>query len=343
MSTSGRVMFSTAEESFGPAVRELRDEFGEQLQVEHVGPDLGVVSDVGLEVGDVAAACAAQRLVFPRHLTVEVDWVPRVDAVDPRAVADAALRALADHPAGAELALQTWTSGPAEMDYSAGELSGHIARHLDDHGFAVYRSGKPYVLSCAVTRDGVSIGLNRVEDSLSDWPGGRTRLGRDDTQISRAEFKLEELFQTFPLRLPAGGLAVDLGASPGGWTRILRGHDLTVWAVDPGDLDPRIGADRRVHHARMTAGEFLRRTDMTFDLAVNDMRMDPGRSCQVMLDATPHLRRGAIAVVTLKIGKQRPLETVHHCLRLLAKGYRIEFARQLHHNRHEVTVVARRS
>jgi 23S rRNA (cytidine2498-2'-O)-methyltransferase len=117
---------------------------------------------------------------------------------------------------------------------------------------------------------------------------------------------------------------------------------MTVWAVDPGDLDPRIAVDPDVHHARTTAAEFFRSSEMRFDLAVNDMRMDPELSCRVMLDAASRLPAGALAIVTLKTGTHRPVETVQQCLKLLGRAYETVYARQLHHNRREVTVVARR-
>lgn len=342
MATPGRVVFSVADESFGSAVQELRDEFSRTLEVERIGPDVGVLATTMPTVGDVADACRHRPLVFIRHLTVELARVARPEATDLGAVADAARSALAGNPVGAELAVQSWVSGPAKMGYGSGELSSRLTQDLSIHGFAVSRAGQRHTLSCCITPDGVSIGLNRTEDSLSDWPGGRVRLLRDDAQVSRSEFKLEELFKTFPIRLPAEGRAVDLGASPGGWTRILRRLGLRVWSVDPAALDPRIASEPGVHHVRTTAGEFFRSSTMRFDLAVNDMRMSPVLSCQVMLDAAPHLRPGAFAIVTLKTGTQRPVETVRRCLRLLGRAYEVAHARQLHHNRQEVTVVARR-
>lgn len=335
-------MFSVASESLGSAVRELRDEFGRELEVERIGPDIGVVATTTPKVGEVAVACVDRPLVFLRHLTVEMVRVPRPTATNLEAVAAAARSAIADNPVGAGLAVQTWVSGSPKMGYSSSELFSHLAQDLSAHGFSVSKAGRRHVLSCCIAPVGVSIGLNRAEDSLSDWPGGRVRLSRDEAQVSRAEFKLEELLQTFSLRLPARGRAVDLGASPGGWTRILRRHGLTVWAVDPGALDPRIATDPGVRHVRTTAGEFLRSSDLRFDLAVNDMRMSPVVSCQVMLDAAPRLRPGALAVITLKLGAQRPVETVRRCLELLGRAYSVLHARQLHHNRHEVTVVVRR-
>jgi 23S rRNA (cytidine2498-2'-O)-methyltransferase len=347
MSGTGRVLFSVAEDSFSAAARELRDEFGPGLGIERAGPDLGMITSAAPGAAEVARACAARPLVFIRHLTVEVRRVPLAEAADIKAVVAAARSAVADGLAGTGLAgtglaVQVWASGASGTGYGSGDLRAEVARALAGDGIPVARAGQRQVLSCCIAPAGVLIGLNRAGDSLSDWPGGRVRLSRDPAQVSRAEFKLEELFQAFPVRLPPPGRAVDLGASPGGWTRILRSRGMTVWAVDPAGLDPRVAADPLVHHARTTAGEFFRSGGTRFDLAVNDMRMDPELSCRVMLDAARQLRRGALAIVTLKVGTRRPAETARRCLRLLGGAYEIEHARQLHHNRHEVTVVARR-
>ena len=115
-----------------------------------------------------------------------------------------------------------------------------------------------------------------------------------------------------------------------------------MWAVDPGDLDPSLDADRSIHQSRTTAGEFLRTTRVRFDVVVNDMRMEPKLSCRMMIDAAAQLNRGGLGVVTLKTGSRHVLETVRDCLALLAGTFEIAHARQLHHNRHEVTVVLRK-
>jgi 23S rRNA (cytidine2498-2'-O)-methyltransferase len=343
---AGRVLFSAAEESYGNAVRELRDAFSRTLRVERLGPDLGAIAVLdhgsGAElVDEVASACRHRPLVFVRHLTVEAARVGLPDATDPVVVASRACEVVAAGPHD-ELAVQCWVSDPGTVSYGSRVLAEHVTVALGAAGVPVVRAGAPRVLSCVVTRDGVYVGINRTDRSLSDWPGGRVRLGRHPEQVSRAEFKLEELFQTCPVPLPERGRAVDLGAAPGGWTRILRTRGLDVVAVDPGELAPSLRADPRVRHAATTAGEFFRHDRTRFDLAVNDLRMDPLRSTEVMLDAAGHLAPGAHLVLTLKTGRQRPLETVHACLERLRGPYRIVFARQLYHNRKEVTVLARR-
>lgn len=331
------IVFSAAEESFAAAVRELRGALHPTPTVQRLGPDLGVLSGSGLTAAGVAAACRTTPLVFVRHLTVALARIPRAEAADPRRVAER----VADRTLPDELAVQVWISDPNTVDYGSRQLFEQVSDVLSGTGRTVRRAGAAHTLSVVVDRDGVLVGFNRAADSLSDWPGGRVRLARGPEQVSRAEFKLEELFQAYPVPLPDRGRAVDLGAAPGGWTRILRERGLDVWAVDPGALADPLTADPRVHHVPTTVGEFFRRNRIRFDLAVDDLRMDPRMSTRVMLDAADQLRTGAHIVLTLKTGTRRPLDTVRHCLRMLRERYEVVFARQLYHNRKEVTVLAR--
>lgn len=325
------VLFSVAADSYEWAVREIRGEFGREAQVERVSGDLGRVS--GPSVHEFAQACAAGRIMFVRHLTTEIG---SFEELPPGyELAELVLGELPEYPKA--LAVQAWTDSAG----TGGSSYHRIEEALTERGVTVTRSGQELVVSCFVGRRAVLLGLNRLEDSLSDWPGGRMRLARAEERVSRSEFKLEEAIATFGLELPAGGKAVDLGASPGGWTRILRQHGQEVWSVDPGSLDPRLQRDRRIHHEATTAGRFFAANRVRFDVAVNDMRMDQVMSARMMVDAAAHLRRGALAVVTLKGGGKNPLDGARRGLDVLRQQYAVLHARQLHHNRNEITVVAR--
>jgi 23S rRNA (cytidine2498-2'-O)-methyltransferase len=335
-------LFSASEDYFESAEEELWGEFGAGLRIDRLGPDLGAASTEGgdLTVAGIAEACRRRPLVFIRHLTSQRASIPVEAARDLDTVAGVALDVLSREGIGTELALQVWVTGSSRVGYGSGALRQHVSEHLGRHGYDVAHAGRRQVLSVAITPGGVLLGVAVADERLSDWPGGRVRLARDDDRVSRSEFKLEELLGA-GLRLPRRGRAVDLGASPGGWTRILRRHGLRVWAVDPADLDARVAADPGVHHVRTTSGRFLEESPGDFDVVVNDMRMDPVRSCEAMLAAADHLPVGAPAVMTLKLTGDRPLKNVRKCLGLLRSAYAIEFARQLQHNRHEVTVVGR--
>ena len=53
-----------------------------------------------------------------------------------------------------------------------------------------------------------------------------------------------------------------------------------------------------------------------------------------------HLRRGGLAIVTLKGGGKNPLDGARRGLDVLRQEYVVLHARQLHHNRNEITVIA---
>jgi 23S rRNA (cytidine2498-2'-O)-methyltransferase len=333
------LLFSVATDSYDLAVREIREAFGGRVRVERVSGDLGRITENGPSVEELAEACGSGRIIFVRHLTVELASFKPGEVPEAHELAELILDDLPRHPQA--VSVQTWTDGAG----TGGSYYHLLEEALGSRGIAVSRAGQDVVVSCFVSAKSVILGLNRLQYSLSDWPGGRMRLARSDDRVSRSEFKLEEAIQTFGLDLghggeKVGGKALDLGASPGGWTRILRQQGLEVWSVDPGELDPRVTADRRVHHVKATAGNFFRSNQVKFDVVVNDMRMDQVMSARVMLDAVPHLRRGALAIVTLKGGGRNPLDSARRGLDVLSKEYDVLHARQLHHNRREITVIA---
>lgn len=197
------------------------------------------------------------------------------------------------------------------------------------------------ILSIVVTDGQLLAGVSLAAHNLSDWAGGMHRFAREEGQISRAEFKLLEACQTLGLVLPTGGTAIDLGAAPGGWTRVLRQHGLRVTAVDPAELHPSLADDKQVQHYRMRADLYLKRKPAPVDLLVNDMRQDAQDSVALMVAYAAYLKPDGQALMSLKLPeKARPL-LIPDCLDKLQRRYKIAAARQLFHNRHEITVYLR--
>ena len=194
------------------------------------------------------------------------------------------------------------------------------------------------VVSVVLTHNTGFLGLSLSGDNLSDWAGGARRFKRESEQVSRSEFKLLEALDLFGMSLPPGGHALDLGAAPGGWTRILRGHEMTVTAVDPGDMDLRLARDSNVRHVRKAAQSYLRGTNEKFDVILNDMRMDSAESARVIVSAGRNLAKGGWAILTLKLPSGAMDRAAAYALEILRDRYEIIGARQLFHNRNEVTV-----
>jgi 23S rRNA (cytidine2498-2'-O)-methyltransferase len=182
------------------------------------------------------------------------------------------------------------------------------------------------------------LGLAPAVYNLSDWAGGKRRFAREKGQISRAEFKLLEALEVFDVALPPRGVALDLGAAPGGWTRVLRQKEQYVTAVDPAVLHPSLQQDPNVRHLQLTAEAYLEAGPDQFDLIVNDMRLDARDSARLLVAYAPYLYRHGRALMTLKLPEEKRENVIDHTFNILRRAYAIVGARQLFHNRSEITV-----
>jgi 23S rRNA (cytidine2498-2'-O)-methyltransferase len=181
-------------------------------------------------------------------------------------------------------------------------------------------------------------GVSLAVDNLSSWGGGMRRFAREEGQISRAEFKLLEALEVFGIVLPSHGVALDLGAAPGGWTRVLRRAGQYVTAIDPGELDARLADDRGVRHLRTTAEHYLQAEPDVFDIIVNDMRMDARDSARVMAAYAKLLYPHGWALMTVKLPEQDRKPVLDQTFAILRTAYTLAGARQLFHNRSEITL-----
>jgi len=234
--------------------------------------------------------------------------------------------------------------------YSGGRLNQLLAEAIAEETGAVESIKKPQIIvSLLCTMEKAYFGISLARDNLSAWPGGMRHFAQTADQISRAEFKLLEALEVFGLSLPSRGRALDLGAAPGGWTRLLLEAGLSVVAVDPAKLDPRLlrsPLSQRLEHYRGYAEVYLEeaiKKHKQFDVIANDMRMDAREASRLLVQAGKCLRPDGFIVSTLKLPHATPnidpLKNLKEALHLLSRHFNIVQAHQLFHNRQEVTVI----
>jgi len=245
--------------------------------------------------------------------------------------------------------VQSRVLGEGKLPYRKVVLNETLSNALEESTGASMDCRWPQqVVSVLCTPTTAYLGVSLTEKNRSGWPGGKHRFKKHDDQVSRAEFKLLEAISVFGLELPTKGLALDIGASPGGWTRVLAEQGLRVDAVDPGDLDKRLRGNRLITHLRKRIQEYSPGSK-EFSVIVNDMKMDARDSIEIMLSFASRLAAGGTAVMTLKMPKmggspsesRKTLDMLRLDLDRLATGYEVLGARQLYHNRSEVTVAMR--
>ncbi len=182
------------------------------------------------------------------------------------------------------------------------------------------------------------------------WPGGIPRLKFPREAPSRSTLKLDEAFQVLldaderERWLRPGLAAVDLGASPGGWTWQLVRRSIRVTAVDNGPMDAALMASGLVTHRREDGFHF--QPAKPVDWLVCDMVEQPRR---VAARIAEWLAEGWCrqTIFNLKLPMKKRHAEVRLCLdlireRVAAASREVDLrARQLYHDREEVTVFAR--
>ena len=298
----------------------------------------------GISFGALAAIWQAAPPIFVRHIcpvntTVGVASVEQGLVDLEIAVATAILPELAaDRP----FSIQTRVLGALELKpYDSNQ---RLATWISETGGLTLDVRAPaQVVSVVAVGDlpqqgTIFVGASHTAHNLSDWAGGMRRFAREEGQISRAEFKLLEAIEVFGLELPPRGTALDLGAAPGGWTRVLRLYEQYVTAVDPADLDARLATDRGIRYKRMTAEAYLQDEPDPFDIIVNDMRLDARDSARIMANYARLLYPHGWALMTLKLAEFKRQPVLEQVFKLLRERYVIAGARHLFHNRSEITI-----
>ncbi len=352
-----RFILTAHPEFLETAVRELKRLDPGVQSGELLAPGIALCS--APDVPGLQRRAADAHPIFVRHLAPVQVIVPLANTeqdIGSLAIAIAGLPTFALLERGQRFSVQTRfaqrdeAAGAHKRAYSTGMLNQQLAQAFAEETGAVENIKKPQVIvSLLCTFDRAYAGISLAIDNLSDWPGGMRHFAHIPDEVSRAEFKLLEALEVFGLSLPSQGSALDLGAAPGGWTRLLLEAGLQVVAVDPARLDPRLFRHHRLEIYRGYAEIYLEdalKRRRKFDIIANDMRVDAREAARILVQAAPCLQPDGFIISTLKLPHATeeidPLKNLNEALSLLSRNYQVVQARQLFHNRQEVTAVAAR-
>ena len=203
----------------------------------------------------------------------------------------------------------------------------------------------PRLHICLLSGDHALLARSHAADS-APWPLGIPRLKMHKDAPSRSALKLEEALLVLldaeerQRLLKEGMVGADLGAAPGGWTWVLTRNRIRVTAVDNGPLHPYLLASGMVQHLR--ADGFSWQPPHPLDWMVCDMVEQPRRVAERM---ATWLREGWCrqAIFNLKLPMKKRWQETLLCLDLFAQqagNPLVIRAKQLYHDREEITVVA---
>ena len=191
------------------------------------------------------------------------------------------------------------------------------------------------------------LGITHMDNSSADHMG-IMRLHLPRAAPSRSTLKLEEAFKTLLSEkeqqkyLRNGMSAVDLGASPGGWTWLMVQRGIRVIAVDNANMDQALMDSGLVEHQQVDG--FVFTPENPVDWLLCDMVERPLHIARLVTRwlVDGHSKH---AVFNLKLPMKQRYQMVDECRdlvedALLRAGIAFNFrARQLYHDREEITCV----
>ena len=224
------------------------------------------------------------------------------------------------------------------------KLRERINHRMLQNGYTLNVKQPQQIISVFMAQDYYYIGVSPAMHNLSTYAGGMRHYAKDNQIVSRAAFKLMEAVEVFDIRMQPSWRAIDLGASPGGWSKVLLDKGMHVTAIDPGLMDERIREHPNLKHYQETTQKFLdRKIKMEYQLIVNDMKMNANDSIDLTNEFAPFLADEGFVIMTLKLPRSFDYRFIKTLLARVNHAYQLIHARQLFHNRSEITVVLRGS
>lgn len=276
-------------------------------------------------------------IIFVRHL-FEVDAMYECNCTENaiESLHEFALHSLSNSET---FSLQIRSIDNEMMKTYRNEVREQLSSLLKEDGYQEDMKQGLQVLSVFLTKKCVYVGCSRPSMNLSKWNGGMMHCAKDG-MISRAEFKLLEAIEVFDLDMTKFQSALDLGAAPGGWSNALLGFGLNVTAIDPAKMNTEVlNHPKLTHYKEMTQTFLTRDLSQHYDLIVNDMKMDVLQSATITNEFEHVLSDNGYIIMTFKLPNHYNYLMVKRGVEELSKCYDYVTARQLFHNRSEVTVL----
>ena len=307
--------------------------------------DSGFVVFACDEADALSRALPWSTLIFARQ---KLRLLADLDGLDPRDRIAPMLAALPPGIRFGELVMEHPDSDAAKPLAGLARSLGNALRPALRKADALTHEDNPRLQRlhvCLLAGDHAMLATSEPEDS-APWPLGIPRLRMHAEAPSRSALKLEEALLVLldggeRQRLLRDGMrAADLGAAPGGWTWVLVRQGLRVQAIDNGPLRQHVLDSGLVEHLR--ADGFAWQPRQPLDWMVCDMVEQPRRVAERM---ATWLREGWCrhAIFNLKLPMKKRWQETRLCLEVFAEQAQLPLtirARQLYHDREEITVFA---
>jgi 23S rRNA (cytidine2498-2'-O)-methyltransferase len=326
----------TANRGYGQqAQEEVHRLFGPPVKFTQLVPNEIFLFKLPIDKTEATQKLVEQEPMFLRHIQPvdsELDWDGEINSLVQWVLNSMRLES------GSAIAVQVRKTEQLSTEVSQGEYK-QALDHALTKVYSTISVAKEanYIVSLYLTPDKAYIGLSEPEHNLSDWSGGAIRFRKEEGQLSRAKFKLLEAEQVFRLDFTQYKTALDVGAAPGGWTSLLLERGVKVTAIDPAKLDKLLLKHPSLTFHQKNASD-VKLAEDSFELLVCDMSWSPRQMARLIKGLLPSLRTGGTAIITVKLMHKKAFQTVRELIGDLSPDLTVQKAKQLFHNREELTL-----
>ena len=226
-----------------------------------------------------------------------------------------------------------------EYELNSTEMKEAIDKVLMEEMKAMPQTKEPdKVISIVFAESICYIGLSKAPDNISSWSGGMIHYKKEFDDVSRAKYKLMEVMYIFGIDLAEIKSALDLGAAPGGWTSVLLEHGIRVTAVDTRTMEKRLSDNPNFTRINKSLEGLELELDSLFDMITFDMSMNPYKAAGIIISSAKYLKVEGIAVITVKLANDKIWKSLKEVMKKYSEVFEILGAKQLFHNRDEITL-----
>lgn len=168
---------------------------------------------------------------------------------------------------------------------------------------------------------------------LRKWPQGVAHFIEDKINPpNRAYLKLWEALSLLEHYPKPGDKALDLGASPGGWTYVMQSLGTKVTAVDKAELEPKIAQLPNVSYLQQSAFALDPiKSEAVYDWVLSDVACYPDRAFELIKSWIASAKAKQL-IVTIKLQGDIDLAVIKQ-FQAIPNSY----LTNMYYNKHEVT------
>lgn len=246
----------------------------------------------------------------------------------------------------------------SKKGYSAKDIEVHLGQRLEKSKHSVNIENPDFLLYLVLINMKCYLGLadyNKMDKKFINPERHYHPYSKDS--VSRSELKLMQAFNEF--KIQGEGIAIDLGAAPGGWSKFLASSGFKVVAIDNGDLDyknlrksglkvkilangsyiSKYLQQNNIVHIKSDSGK-VKLKGLKANLLLDDMNLQPSESAKILLSFAKNLEKNGKMVMTVKCIDRKAEKHIHNAVKVLSKKFKIKGTKVLPSNRQEVTLFA---